>query len=73
MDAYLLYADDGALLADTPDNLQQMLDALKLYCAKWRMHVNVKKTKIVVFNKMGAEWCHSFTYNEQRQQPIEIV
>ena len=42
----LLYADDGALLADTPEDLQQMLDALKLYCAKWRMHVNdiVKKT-----------------------------
>ena len=41
MDAYLLYADDGALLADTPDNLQQMLDALyeAIFCAKWRMHV----------------------------------
>ena len=30
----LLYADDGALLADTPEDLQQMLNALKLYCAR---------------------------------------
>ena len=51
----LLYADDGALLANSAEDLQKMLDILRIilliYCAKWRLFVNVAKTEIVVFNR----------------------
>ena len=35
-------------------DLQHALDALREYCALWRLHVNVDKTKIVVFNSVCA-------------------
>jgi len=46
----LLYADDGVLVASSVEDLQRMLNALKTYCAKWRMFVNTAKTKVIVFN-----------------------
>ena len=46
----LLYADDGALVAHSAEDLQAMLHALRDYCAKWRLLVNVSKTKCLVFN-----------------------
>ena len=56
----LLCADDGALLASTSADLQEMLDALKEYCSKWRMFVNTDKTEIVVFNHAkGESWINN--------------
>ena len=47
----LLFADDGAIIANSKDDLQRMLNALNMYCSKWRMIVNVNKTEVVVFNR----------------------
>ena len=41
----ILYADDMALIAESKDDLQQMLDALKAYCDENKLEVNVSKTK----------------------------
>ena len=41
----LLFADDGAIVADTKEDLQCMLRALQEYCNEWRMMVNVKKLR----------------------------
>ena len=60
----LLYADDGALLASTPADLQRMLEVLKEYCSKWRMFVNNEKTEIVVFNNAKLNDVHVFTYDK---------
>ena len=40
----LLYADDIVLLSETEEKLQQMLNILNSWCAKWRMKVNHDKT-----------------------------
>ena len=64
----LLYADDGALLAESSDDLQRMLDVLKVYCGRWRMFVNLPKTKLVVFNRSVNEWGWRFFYDGH---PIE--
>ena len=45
----LWYADDGVLLAYRREELQQSLDALACYCDRWRLCVNVKKTKTIAF------------------------
>ena len=70
----LFYADDGALLATSADELQKMIDALCLYCAKWRIFVNCGKTKVVVFNHTPSNtWkceCPVFKYNGE---PLEVV
>lgn len=45
----LLFADDTVLFAESPDDMQILLDGLKAYCDKWNISVNTEKTKIVVF------------------------
>ena len=46
----LLYADDHVLLSETSQGLQQSLNTLYSYCKKWKLKVNIKKTKLMVFN-----------------------
>jgi hypothetical protein len=43
----LLYADDLALIADREDELNAMLKLVYDWCKKWRMKVNINKTKVV--------------------------
>ena len=45
----LFYADDLALISKTCTGLQNSLDILKQYCYKWKLHVNLSKTKIIIF------------------------
>jgi len=52
----LLYADDLALMSETPQGLQKQIDALYELCVERQLVINVSKTKVVVFEK-----CHSAT------------
>lgn len=47
----LLYADDTALMAESPLELQKQLDSFYEYCTLWKLKVNVEKTKVVCFSK----------------------
>jgi hypothetical protein len=47
----LLYADDLALMSETPQGLQKQIDALSEFCTKQQLVINVNKTKVVVFEK----------------------
>ena len=49
----LMYADDIILFSETEDGLQNGLNSLHDYFNKWRLTVNVQKTKIVIFRKGG--------------------
>ena len=49
----LLYADDIVLFANDECDLQKSLDVLHNYCQKWKLKVNVNKTKIMVFRSGG--------------------
>jgi len=46
----LLYADDLVLLAETPAELQRLLDLLDKFCVCNSLTVNVKKSEAVIFN-----------------------
>ena len=50
----LLYADDLALVSTSAEGLQSQLDLLHAYAAKWRMTVNIDKTKAVVFRTTAS-------------------
>lgn len=50
----LLYADDLVLMADTPEQLQQLLDCLSRFCKACCMNVNTTKSEIVCFNRSCA-------------------
>ena len=70
---FLLYADDLALPSRTEQGLQTLLDRLEAYCSKWKLSVNVPKTKVVVFDSRRCappRDSYSFTY---AGQPVECV
>ena len=46
----LMYADDRVILADSPDKLQAAINGMEKYCEKWKLKVNVSKTKIIIFD-----------------------
>ena len=47
----LLYADDIIVFSNSPEELQKSLDLLSVYCKRWKMSINVAKTKVMVFRK----------------------
>ena len=44
----LLFADDLALIANTPEELQLMFNALEEFCNIWRLKINVSKLKLLI-------------------------
>jgi hypothetical protein len=47
----LLYADDLALMSETPQGLQKQINVLSEFCVYRQLVINVSKTKVVVFEK----------------------
>ena len=67
----LLYADDIVLMSQSANDLQTILDNLKLFCDKWNLKVNIQKTKVMIFNKLGKVLKgYNFSFEEQ---PLELV
>ena len=63
----LLYAVGLVLLAETPQELQAMMDKLSLFCQHNGMTVNIKKSECVVFNKrvLGDQRDVSISFNNE--------
>ena len=59
----LLYADDTIIRAETPEELQKALNAVKDYCDTWHLTVNASKTKIVVFSRGKVRRIQKFVYD----------
>ena len=67
----LLYADDIVIFVESSDDLQKGLDVLAEYCKRWKLTVNIQKTKVMVFRKGGnLERNISFKFEGEN---IEIV
>jgi hypothetical protein len=58
---FLLYADDLAFMSHIPTGLQKRLDVLQTFCYERQLTVNVKKTKVVVFEAHKSV-CQAFQY-----------
>ena len=50
----LIYADDLVIMSTSAEGLQECLNKLATYCNKWKLQVNLKKTKIFLFNRQGS-------------------
>ena len=66
----LLYADDTIVLAKNACELQKALDALHEYCVMYKLTVNIKKTKIIVFSRGKVKCFPTFKYGNNT---IEVV
>lgn len=67
----LLFADDVAIFSDSVIGLQRLLNNLSIYCDKWKMTVNLDKTKIVVFKNGGHLSKHEKWYYKGNR--VEVV
>lgn len=65
----LLYADDTVLLSSSAAGLQKCLDALAEYCYRWKLKVNVEKTKVIVIGKRKVN--HQFTYEREILETVD--
>ena len=50
---YSLFADDLSLPCNSKVILQRQHDKLANYCRKWKLEVNINKSKVIVFRKVG--------------------
>ena len=46
----ILYADDTIILSDDAKHFQDMLNVFSEYCKKWKLKINIEKTKVVIFD-----------------------
>ena len=51
---YIQYADDLAICADSPVDLQKGLNGLQEFCEKYDLEVNTSKTKFMIFSYPGG-------------------
>ena len=58
----LLWADDLVLFSETDTGLQTAIDKVQAFYASLNMPINVKKTKIIVFNKRGLKLDKIFAF-----------
>ena len=61
----LMYADDLVILSETESGIQNCLDKLKQYTDKWKLELNIKKTKIMVFQNTGRRRKTKFYFGTQ--------
>ena len=58
----LLWADDLLLVSETATGLQNCLDKTQNFYDKLGLEINLKKTKIIVFNKRGTTLENKFNF-----------
>ena len=58
----LLYADDTIILAENERDLQAALDSVQEYCTKFKLIVNINKTKIIIFSRGKVRRFTTFKY-----------
>ena len=51
----LMWADDIILMSETKEGLQNCLNNLNEYCQKWKLEINLKKTKSMIFREKGTK------------------
>ena len=69
----LMYADDLVLISHSVEDLQTKLNKLTKYCEQWKLQINTKKTKCVVFNR-GNKLCNANIFvNGEKIENVKIV
>jgi len=63
----LLYADDVVLMADSPEDLQRMIDVVDTFCNQWRMDINLTKSQAMVVGKKDkCDLCKKASNKKER-------
>ena len=79
-----MYADDVALIAESPDELQAMLNIVSSYATRWRYQLNPEKSAVMVFGessrsrstgRLNRKWylCNSLIHETDHQHHLGIL
>ena len=69
--SHILYADDLAMISTSKQGLTKCLSKLEMYCQKWQLEVNTKKSEIIVFNASGRAINEDFHLNGTRLKCVK--
>jgi hypothetical protein len=67
----LLYADDLVIISTSPEGLQRSLDKLHSYCTKWKLELNLTKSKVMSFSKHKNTPKEKFTFAGEELEKVE--
>lgn len=67
----LMYADDIILLSESKEGLQKALDVLGNFCSSWKLKINDKKSKVIVFNSNGKTHKNYFKINNESIETVK--
>ena len=59
----LLFADDMVIFSKDPTELQTLLEKLHVYSSEWGLRVNIRKTKICVFENRRTQRNQTWSIN----------
>jgi hypothetical protein len=66
-----MYADDVVILSTSKQGLQNCVNKLGKFTAESEMSVNIKKTKVLVFNKAGRIKNIEIKFKEQNIECVQ--
>lgn len=66
----MLYTDDMILLSSTRNGLKNSLNILNKFCVSWKLAINQKKTKSIIFNSNGKSFLNIFKLNENYLETV---
>ena len=61
----LIYTDDTVILAESSDDMQNQINYFYDFCKKWRLKVNIEKSKVLVFSNGRLPNNIKFNYNDK--------
>lgn len=67
----LMYADDLLILSESHQGLQYAINQLKGYCTTWKLNLNVKKTKVIVFSCRKYVSHPSFMFGDEEINMVD--
>ena len=68
---HFLYADDLVLISSSAKGLHTSLDKLSHYAARKHLTINIKKSKIMIFNPTGKYIKEEFNINKMTIEPVK--
>jgi hypothetical protein len=67
----LLYADDLILLSTSEKGLQLWLNSLCVYYSLWKMEINIKKSKVLAFEKRRSRNLPEFFFDNNKLESVD--
>ena len=69
--AQLLYADDIVLMASSADDLQALIDIFYQEATKWKLKLNIAKTKVMIIRSDKEEEKYKWKIEGQNVEIVE--